>query len=148
MGASLTLENVALPGLRFATAFMLSYDGSPLAVIAFVDRLGTPVLLCIVANNMPDAPTRSQQRDYLSLAWSSRGARTHVVIGRIPRSRRSPWRKRSKASLVLRPPRGVASTRRSGGRQFAPGFASPPPREAALKAFGKRAAHGQKNTLY
>ncbi len=84
VGASLTPENVALPGLRFASAFMLSYDGSPLAVIAYVDPSGAPVLLCILANNAPDAPTRSQQRGDLSLAWWSRGARTHLVIGRIP----------------------------------------------------------------
>jgi anti-sigma factor RsiW len=85
VGASLTPENVALPGLRFATAFMLSYDGSPLAVIAYVDLSGAPVLLCILANNASDAPTRSQQRGDLSLAWWSRGARTHLVIGRIPK---------------------------------------------------------------
>jgi len=84
VGASLTPENVTLPGLRFATAFMLSYEGSPLAVIAYVDPSGAPVLLCILANNAPDAPTRSERRGDLSLAWWSRGARTHLVIGRIP----------------------------------------------------------------
>jgi hypothetical protein len=37
LGADLTPENVALPGLRFTTAFMLTYEDSPLGVIAYVD---------------------------------------------------------------------------------------------------------------
>src|ERR1700722_537354 len=54
VGASLTPENVALPGLRFTTAFMLSYGEDPLGVIAYVDPFGAPVLLCILANRAPD----------------------------------------------------------------------------------------------
>jgi anti-sigma factor RsiW len=84
VGASLTPENLALPGLRFTTAFMLAYDGHPLGVIAYVDPSGAPVLLCILANGAPDAPTRSERRGDLSLAWWSRGGRSHLVIGRIP----------------------------------------------------------------
>jgi anti-sigma factor RsiW len=84
VGASLTPENVALPGLRFTTAFMLSYGGSPLGVIAYVDPVGAPVLLCILANDAPDAAMRSKRRDNLSLAWWSRGGRSRLVIGRIP----------------------------------------------------------------
>src|ERR1700722_13081655 len=36
VGGNLTPENVALPGLRFTTAFMLSHAGHPLGVIAYV----------------------------------------------------------------------------------------------------------------
>jgi anti-sigma factor RsiW len=85
--ANLTPENVALPGLRFTTAFMLSYGDSPLGVIAYVDPSGAPVLLCILADRAPDAPTRSERRGDLSLAWWSRSGRTHLVIGRIPEER-------------------------------------------------------------
>ena len=87
LGANLTPENVALPGLRFTTAFMLTYEGSPLGVIAFVDPSGAPVALCIIANDAPDAPIRSERRDDLSLAWWSRGGRSRLVIGRIPEER-------------------------------------------------------------
>jgi hypothetical protein len=87
VGASLTPENVALPGLRFAVAFMLAYEGSPLGVIAYVDPSGAPVLLCIFANHAPDAPIRSERRDDLSLAWWSQSGRSHLVIGRIPEER-------------------------------------------------------------
>ena len=87
LGANLTPENVALPGLRFTTAFMLSYDGSPLGVIAYVDPSGAPVALCIIANHAPAAPVRSERRDDLALAWWSSGGRSHLVIGRIPEER-------------------------------------------------------------
>jgi anti-sigma factor RsiW len=84
VGAKLTPESIALPGLRFTVAFMLSYKGSPLAVIAYVDAQGAPVLLCIIDNDAPDAGMRSERRGELSLASWSRGGRGHLVIGRIP----------------------------------------------------------------
>jgi anti-sigma factor RsiW len=87
VGVNLAPENVALPGLRFTTAFMLTYEGSPLGVIAYVDPSGAPVALCIIANDAPDAPMRSELRDNLSLAWWSRGGRSRLVIGRIPKER-------------------------------------------------------------
>jgi anti-sigma factor RsiW len=87
VGVNLTPERVALPGLRFTVAFMLSYNGAPLGVVAYVDPSGEPVLLCIIANDAPDAPMRSERRDNLSLAWWSRGGRSRLVIGRIPAER-------------------------------------------------------------
>jgi anti-sigma factor RsiW len=84
LGVNLTPESVALPGLRFTVAFMLSYNGAPLGVVAYVDPSGAPVLLCIIANDAPDTPMRSERRDNLSLAWWSRGGRNRLVIGRIP----------------------------------------------------------------
>jgi anti-sigma factor RsiW len=87
VGANLTPENIALPGLRFTVAFMLAYEGSPLGVIAYVDPSGAPVLLCIFADRAPDAALRWERRDDLSLAWWSRSGRSHLVIGRIPEER-------------------------------------------------------------
>jgi anti-sigma factor RsiW len=87
VGVNLTPESVALPGLRFTVAFMLAYNGAPLGVVAYVDPSGEPVLLCIIANDAPDAPMRSERRDNLSLAWWSRGGRSRLVIGRIPEER-------------------------------------------------------------
>jgi len=87
VGVNLTPESVALPGLRFTVAFMLTYEGSPLGVIAYVDPSGAPVALCIIANDAPDAPMRSERRDNLSLAWWSRGGRSRLVIGHIPEER-------------------------------------------------------------
>ncbi|MBV8440816.1 MAG: hypothetical protein JO312_09700 [Hyphomicrobiales bacterium] len=84
VGADLTPEKLELPGLRFAVAFMLSYEGAPLAVIAYVDPDGSPVLLCVIANRAPDAPLSSETRDGLSLASWAQGGRGYLVIGRIP----------------------------------------------------------------
>ena len=87
VGGNLTPENVALPGLRFTTAFMLSYDKHPLGVIAYVDPSGAPVLLCILANRAPDAPIRTERSGDLSLAsWSDDG-RSYLVIGHFPEER-------------------------------------------------------------
>src|SRR6516165_6954477 len=84
VGGNLTLENLSLPGLRFATAFMLSHGGYPLGVIAYVDPSGAPVLLCVLANRPPDSPIRSERRGDLSLASWSDDARSYLVIGSIP----------------------------------------------------------------
>jgi anti-sigma factor RsiW len=84
VGVALTPEAVALPGLRFTVAFMLSHKGSPLAAIAFVDANGEPVLICIIDNQAPDASLRSERRGELSLASWSRGGRGFLVAGRIP----------------------------------------------------------------
>ncbi len=87
VGANLTPENVALPGLRFTTAFMLAYEGAPLGVIAYVDPSGAPVLFCIHANRAPDAPLRSERRGDLALAFWARSGRGHLVIGHISEDR-------------------------------------------------------------
>ena len=87
VGGNLTPDTIALPDLRFATAFMLSHGGYPMGVIAYVDPTGAPVLLCVLANRASDAPIRSERRGDLSLAsWSDDG-RSYLVIGRIPEER-------------------------------------------------------------
>ena len=91
VGANLTPESVALPGLRFTMAFILSYDGSPLGVIAYVDSEGAPVLFCVIANGGADAPTRMQKRGEFSLADWSRGGRGFLVIGRKPKEQVAEW---------------------------------------------------------
>ena len=87
VGADLTPENAALPGLDFKAAFVLSYDGAPLAEIAYADPTGAPVLFCVTANGGADAPARSERRDELSLASWSRAGREYLVIARMPEKR-------------------------------------------------------------
>jgi anti-sigma factor RsiW len=87
VGANLTPDNIALPGLRFTAAFILAYERAPLGVVAFVDPEGAPVLLCIFASKAPDAAMRSEKRGDLSLAWWSRDGRSYLVIGRMPEER-------------------------------------------------------------
>ena len=87
VGAPLTPEGVALPGLRFASADILSYDGAPLGEIAYVDAHGSPVLFCVIANGGADAPNRSEKRGDLALSSWSDGGRGYLVIGRAPEDR-------------------------------------------------------------
>jgi anti-sigma factor RsiW len=91
VGVELTPDKVALPGLRFATSFILSYDGSPLAEIAYVDPKGAPVLLCVIANGAANAPTRTETRSDFSLTDWSRGGHGFLVIGRMPKEQVAEW---------------------------------------------------------
>ena|SRR5271166_2548531 len=78
------VEDLAVPGLRFKMAQILSYDGVPLAEIAYVDSRGAPVLFCIIANGGADAPTHAERRGDYSLASWSRAGCSYLVIGRLP----------------------------------------------------------------
>ena len=87
VGTDLTPESVRLPDLQFKVAFLLTYDGSALGQIAFVDPRGDPVLFCVIANGGADAPMRSKRRGELSLSSWSRAGRGYLVIGRLPDER-------------------------------------------------------------
>jgi anti-sigma factor RsiW len=87
VGADLTPESVGLPDLQFKIAMILSYDGSPLGQIAFVDTRGVPVLFCVIANGEADAPARSERRGELWLSSWSHAGRGYLVIGRLPDER-------------------------------------------------------------
>jgi hypothetical protein len=43
-----------------------------MGVLAYVDPLGAPVLLCILANGAPDAPTQSERRFVARLVVAER----------------------------------------------------------------------------
>ncbi len=91
VGVELTPDKVALPGLRFTTAFILSYNGSLLGEIAYVDATGAPVLFCVIANGAANAPTRTEKRREFSLADWSRGGHGFLVIGRKPGEQIAEW---------------------------------------------------------
>ena len=63
IGVDITPDKVAVPGLRYRTAFNLSYDGAPLAGIAYTHAGGAPVLFCVIANGELDAPPRTIPRE-------------------------------------------------------------------------------------
>jgi anti-sigma factor RsiW len=91
VGVELTPEKLALPGLRFTTAFILSYDDSPLALIAYVDSNGAPVLFCIIANGASNVAARTEKRGEFSLVDWSRGGRGFLVIARKPAEQVAEW---------------------------------------------------------
>ena len=56
-----------------------------MGVLAYVDPLGVPTRSRIPADGgAADAPTQSERRGDLSLAWWSSNGRSHLVIGHVP----------------------------------------------------------------
>ena len=86
VGAKLSPESVALPGLDLRTAFILAYDGKPLGEVVQTDRGGAPVLFCVIASGNADAPLKSERRDGFSLASWSRGGKGYLVIADLPQA--------------------------------------------------------------
>ncbi len=84
VGAKLTPEFVALPGLALKTAFLLAYEGTPLAEVVQTDPKGAPVLFCVIANRAADAALKSERRDGFSLAFWSRNGKGYLVIAALP----------------------------------------------------------------
>ena len=87
VGVDLTPDKVAVPGLRYRTALNFSYEGEPLAEIAYTDAGGAPVLFCVIANGKPRAPPKMVAREGLSYVTWSRGGRSYMFVGRMPEQR-------------------------------------------------------------
>jgi anti-sigma factor RsiW len=87
LGVKLSSASVALPGMTFKRAQMLSYNGTPLGQVAYVDEADRPVAFCVIRNGQGDAPITAERRDGLTLASWARGGRGYVVIGRFSRER-------------------------------------------------------------
>ena len=87
VGADLTPEKLALPGLTFKVAFTLAYEGSPLGEMAFVDAAGEPALVCVIADKRADAPVSVEKRGPYSLASWAKGGRGYLVIGSLSEQR-------------------------------------------------------------
>jgi anti-sigma factor RsiW len=87
VGAPLTPVSTAAPGLDFRVAFILGYEGTPLAEVAYVDPSGEPVLLCVFGKGGADAEMRVERRGEYALANWTHGGRDFLVIGRLPDAR-------------------------------------------------------------
>jgi anti-sigma factor RsiW len=87
VGVAPAPADIALAGLRFKTAQVLTYESKSLGQIVYADSDGAPVLFCIIADAEADAPQRSERRGDLSLASWSHGGRGYLVIGRLPQAR-------------------------------------------------------------
>lgn len=83
IGADLTPASVAVPGLRFRTAFNLAYDGAALAEIAYTAEGGEPVLFCAIANGAPDEPPRTATRNGQSYVAWARAGKSYMVVARM-----------------------------------------------------------------
>ena len=103
-GRELDARKRRSPGPAIRVAFMLSYEGSPLGVIAYVDAIRGPGPVLHPrqpGGRRPDFARKSAGTS-LSLAEWSRGGRGHLVIGRMPRSRSPHGRRRWKSEFEIR----------------------------------------------
>jgi hypothetical protein len=85
LGIRLAPETLNLPGLSFKTAFVLTYDGSPLGEFAFADAAGTPYLFCVLANSSGPQPLRQEKRGEYALAQWGRDGKRYLVLGPSPK---------------------------------------------------------------
>ena len=99
VGVELTPEKLALPGLRFTTGFILSYDGSPLALIAYVDSKAPR----FSSASSPTGPrTLRRARKSAGIFRWPIGRAAGIAFWCSPASPRSRWpngRKRSKKRI-------------------------------------------------
>ena len=85
LGVHVTPEKLNLPGLAFKTAFVLTYDGSPLGEFAFADAAGTPYLFCVLADSSAPQPLHQEKRGDYALATWGRDGKQFLVIGPSPK---------------------------------------------------------------
>jgi hypothetical protein len=85
LGVTLTSDKLSLPGLAFKTAFVLTYDDSPLGEFAFTDDAGTPYLFCILADSSAPQPLHQEKRDDYTLASWGRDGKQFLVLGPSPK---------------------------------------------------------------
>jgi anti-sigma factor RsiW len=85
LGVELTPEKLNLPGLSFKTAFVLTYDGSPLGEFAYADAAGAPYLFCVLADSSAPTPLQQEKRGDYALATWGRDGKRFLVLGPSPK---------------------------------------------------------------
>ena len=84
LGVGVTADELAVPGLAFKAAFVLSYEGKSLGEFVFVDRSGAPYLFCILAEGAASVLQSPETREGLTTAVWGRGGKRFLVIGPSP----------------------------------------------------------------
>ncbi|MEM1275365.1 MAG: hypothetical protein AAGH74_02485 [Pseudomonadota bacterium] len=80
LGLDLTLERMALEGLRFQRAQMLEFDGRPLAQLVFLDNDDNPIAFCLMAALGEERPVSTRLRGMNAIHWTDGGYQS-IVIG-------------------------------------------------------------------
>lgn len=82
IGLQISANDVALPGMQFAGAVLFSYDGMPLAQIAYLDPQSGPMAFCIIANGEADGPPQLERRDDINVVHWAKDKHGFMLIGR------------------------------------------------------------------
>ncbi|AYG68066.1 anti-sigma factor [Rhizobium sp. CCGE531] len=81
---SLAPEAVAMPGIEFKRAQILSYDSKPLAQIAYLDPESGPMALCIVQSAKGAAAPDMENRRGMNVVYWSSSTHAFMLIGHAP----------------------------------------------------------------
>ena len=81
LGVGLAPRDLALPGLAFKTAFVLSYDGVKIGEFVFTDAAGDPYLFCVLAAGAGPAALRWDKRQSFTVATWGRRGESFLAIG-------------------------------------------------------------------
>ncbi|MCC0029363.1 MAG: anti-sigma factor [Brucellaceae bacterium] len=81
LGLDLTREQVALPDISLERTVLYSYDGMPLAQIAYLDPAAGPLAFCIVSGIEGEQPLMAERRAGMNIVFWSKGGLGYLVIG-------------------------------------------------------------------
>lgn len=84
VGLALTPEAVAIPGIDFKRAILLTYDDKPLAQIAYLDPESGPMALCITPSDTGAAAPDMENRRGMNVVYWSDAAHAFMLIGHLP----------------------------------------------------------------
>ena len=80
LGMDLTEEQLALDGMALQRAQILSFEGAPLAQVAFLDNAGIPIALCIMQGDSSEARAQIEIAGLNAATWSG-GGYSYILIG-------------------------------------------------------------------
>lgn len=81
LGLSLSPEAVSLPGIDFKRAWLLQYDGKPLAQITYLDPETGPMALCIVMSDKGRKAPDLESRKGMNVVYWSNETHAFMLIG-------------------------------------------------------------------
>lgn len=81
VGLALTPEAVAIPGIDFKRAILLTYDDKPLAQIAYLDPETGPMALCITTSKTGAAAPDMENRRGMNVVYWSNATHAFMLIG-------------------------------------------------------------------
>lgn len=84
VGLALTPETVAIRGIDFKRAILLTYDDKPLAQIAYLDPETGPMALCITTSKTGASAPDMENRRGMNVVYWSNATHAFMLIGHSP----------------------------------------------------------------
>jgi len=84
MQLPLTTQGLMIPGIPFKRAQLLTFDGKPLAQIAYLDPKYGPLALCVTHSSTGKSDFRNERRLGMNVVFWASSDHSFMVIGRNP----------------------------------------------------------------